>query len=316
MSTSKLYKGPMKVVKRIEDFPSQSSPIALTIGNFDGVHKGHLFVLKHLEQTAKKLNALTAVLTFSNHPSSILKAKEPVELICSLENKLRLFHTHKIDFAIAIPFDHSLSQSSAHDFIKSLRKHVPFSALVFGSDTAFGKNREGDKSTVRKLAHDEGFTVEYLDKVKIDEADISSSRIRELIKSGKFKAVSELLGRPYSIVEEIVAGEKVGKSIGYPTLNLHVSGLCTPPLGVYATWVLLDDKKYPAVANLGIAPTFGSKAEPVLEVHLIDERLDLYGKTVEVIFADFLRPEMKFDSVDDLKKQIAEDVEKARRVSS
>ncbi len=304
----------MQIAYSLEEVPQSATPFALTIGSYDGLHLGHQAVLEYLVQTARKQNLNSAVLTFSNHPSTVLRPTHPTPLVCMPEHKLKLFEKASIDMVILLPFTKEFSEQSADQFLRKVSHAVPIQTLILGSDAHIGKNREGDQSTVTALAEHLGFSVEYFPDRLIDGRRISSNLIRESIRQGELKRAEALLGRAYSIYSKVQKGNGKGATIGFPTANLDVHGLCLPPLGVYAVSLFDGVTEYHGVANLGVAPTVKDIKEPVLEVHLFDHNSDLYGKQVGVIFHEFIRAEMRFNGIEELKQQIARDVLAARQM--
>lgn len=304
----------MKIAYSLDEIDKDLSPIALTIGNFDGIHLGHRAVLEHLKQTAKKNKIKSAVLTFSNHPSLILRPTHPTPLLCTIEHKIQLLHDIGIDLIILLPFTKEFSEQSAEVFLHHVLETLPFDILILGSDAHIGKNREGDRSMITKLADTLGFHVEYFPDYTQDGQRISSSLIRDYIQKGQLRQAEKLLGRPYSIYGPILKGDGRGAPLGFPTANLSVSNLCLPPLGVYAVSLSYEKKTLAGVANLGFAPTVRQENDPILEVHLFDQHLNLYGKTVDVKFFDFIRQERRFENLEELRKQIAIDIKNVKAI--
>jgi riboflavin kinase / FMN adenylyltransferase len=288
-------------------------PVILTIGNFDGMHLGHQALLHHLVNTAKKQQAASAVLTFSNHPSKVLNPTNPTPLLCKIEHKMAMLEQAGIDLALLLPFTKEFSEQSADVFLKTVRHSLPFQTLILGSDAHIGKNREGNRSNVTKLAETLGFAIEYFPDIEKNGQRISSSLIRACIRQGHLKEAETLLGRPFSIYGEVIKGRGTGTTLGFPTANLDVEDLCLPPLGVYAVRLFIDNKPHEGIANLGIAPTVRQNNKPILEVYLFDHINDLYGKNVEVLFCEFIREEKQFSNLEELKKQIALDVTQAKK---
>lgn len=278
--------------------------IALTIGNFDGVHLGHQALLKKLKERGKK----TAVVTFSNHPSTILKQK-PVKLISTLSHKLHLLQN--IDFLIVKEFTTELSQLSAEDFLLQVQKEIPFSKLILGQPSRLGHKREAGHQEIDHLALKLGFAFEPISLLDEDGQICSSTRIRNLIALGELKQVETLLGRPYSIFSQVQLGEGKGRLLGFRTLNVAVNSLSLPPLGVYTASIKHKNRFYKGIANLGFAPTLKTLEEPLLEVHLLDCEEILIEEEIEVVFHHFLRQEMKFSSPEALKNQIKLDIQLA-----
>ncbi len=299
----------MKVVNEISKFPDCAPSLALTIGNFDGLHLGHFEIINAL----KSHGCPTAALTFSNHPSKLFSPSAPVSLLCHPEHKLKLLEVAGIDYTLFLPFTLKFSRQTPKTFIEHLRSYVPFRHLVLGDDAAFGKGREGTPESIRKLAKQYNFSVHYLQKRSKGELEISSSLIRERIKAGNFEAAGQLFGREYSIAGRVISGKQLGRKLGYPTANIDISDLCLPPYGVYSAFVKTGNTTAAAVINLGFAPTTRSECHPLLEVHLLDCEDDLYGKYVEVFPKSFLREEMKFPNLQALQSQITDDIVKARK---
>lgn len=298
----------MRLVRSVETFAPSKKAMVLTVGSFDGVHQGHQVLLKQLQQ-----QGYPVVITFENHPAEILRPDAVPPKLCSTAHKLKLLQEAGVESVILLNFTRALSQQSAEEFLRSVRRYVPFATLLLGPDATLGKDKQGDRNHILNLAKELSFTVEYLDDfVSISGTKISSSAIRDYVRAGDLATVEKLLGRKFSIYAPIRTGAGLGKSIGFPTLNMHVEGLCLPPLGVYAVTLKALDKTWKGVANLGIAPTVRTSPEPILEVHLFNYSSDLADQLyVEVSFEHYLRPEKKFAGLDQLKAQIAQDVREA-----
>jgi riboflavin kinase / FMN adenylyltransferase len=304
----------MLLLHRLEDFVYEHKPIVLTIGNFDGVHRGHDALLKHAKAIADTKEGSVTVLTFSNHPSEILRPEQPTPLLCTIAHKLKLIERQQIPHTILLPFTKYLSQHSAASFIERVRSHIPFSHLVLGHDATLGRDRQGNRSTMMQLSMEWGFDVEYISEYRYEGKLISSTLIRQLVQEGKLQDAEVLLGRPYSIYSEALPGKGKGKQIGFPTANLNIKGLCLPPFGVYAISAFKNNKWTQGIANLGIAPTVKEEALPSLEVHLFEPTPDLYGQYIEVVFYDYIRPEKKFEKIQELREQIEKDVETVKKL--
>lgn len=304
----------MSIIEKLEEYVSSSKSVVLTIGSFDGVHKGHKALLDYAKTViSPQKNNTLIVITFSNHPSTVLRPSElPTERLITLPHKLKLLQEYGAQDIVLLPFTLDLAAESAASFIKTVFTHIPVSDLVLGYDAAFGKDRGGDPPTIKQLGKDLGFYVHYIAEQRHEEGPISSSRIRRAVKEGDFLKAASLLGRPYSIYAPIITGAGKGKSLGFPTINLRIEGLCSPPLGVYAVIYATNEKMYSGIANLGFAPTIKKEKHPVLEVHVLDELFmpqehatDAYG---EVFFKEFIRPEQRFASQEELATQIRKDI--------
>ncbi|WP_068467785.1 bifunctional riboflavin kinase/FAD synthetase [Candidatus Protochlamydia phocaeensis] len=303
----------MQIFHQLEDFKDHKKPVILTIGNFDGVHLGHLAVLQRARTFARDNSQLT-VLTFSNHPSEVLRPEQPVPLLCTLKHKIQLLQMHSLQALVLLPFTRYLANHSAASFIERVRQFIPFTHLILGHDATLGRDRQGNKSTMQQLALEWGFTVHYVDEYRYEGQPVSSTRIRGLIQQGELGQAETLLGRPYSIYSHVLPGLGKGKQIGFPTANLEVRGLCLPPFGVYAVEVRKDNQSFRGIANLGLAPTVREDRTPLLEVHLLSSHPDFYEEPIEVIFEGFIRPEKKFESLEDLRRQIKQDIEQVKNL--
>jgi len=297
----------MKIFNNLNQLSLPKAPTALTIGNFDGVHLGHQALLHRLRQAAEH----TIVFTFSNHPSEILH-KTTISHLTTLSHRLALFEKIGIDSTILVPFSDSFSRMTAKKFLTQLKETIPFTHLILGHDAVIGHDRKND---LCDLSDQLAFSLEYLEPVLIDGKIISSSEIRRCILSGNLADAGRLLGRPYSIFATVQRGCGKGRSLGFQTANLSVEKLALPPLGVYVVDVKIHHETFLAVANLGHAPTLHKNRPPYLEVHLIDDHQDLYGKELEVFFLNYLRPEKCFASLEALKSQIRQDILNAKNLS-
>lgn len=304
----------IQIIRSIDEYTPLQPPIVLTIGNFDGMHRGHQQVLQQVKNYADQHHAHSALITFENHPSTILRPDQPVELICSLEHRLKLFEEMGIKTVFLLTFNQDFANQTAEDFLIRLRQKLPFSHFVLGHDATLGRDRQGDPKVMQKLSERLGFTLEYLDSFLFGDLPISSSQIRRAIRTGDFKTASDLLGREYGIRGIVQKGMQVGGKLGFPTANLDVRGMCLPPRGVYAVKIQYENHEFHGVANLGTAPTVRDTKDPLLEVHLLDFEGDLSNECIEVIFVEFLRGEEKFENVEKLRSQIQIDISKAKQI--
>lgn len=300
----------MQIIDNLENTIAVSKQVVLTIGNFDGMHRGHQAVLHEAKELASQQDSLCAALTFTNHPSEILHYTR-TPLIYTLAHKIMLLDEAGIDLLILLPFTQEFSQQSAESFLKNVYNVLPFRHLMLGHDAAIGKNREGDRSKIKELSIQMGFNVTALKPYTWKDQIISSSKIRSLIQQGNLIDAEDLLGRCYSIYGVVIRGASIGKQLGYPTINIDVSGLCLPPFGVYVVQLIHKGELYNAVANLGLAPTIRNDKTPLLEVHLLNVQKELYEQYVEVRFLQYLRPEKQFSSLEELQQQIYLDTQQA-----
>jgi riboflavin kinase / FMN adenylyltransferase len=298
----------MAIIEKLEDFSYPTQNLVLTIGNFDGMHRGHCAVLKRALAVAGQAGKVV-VLTFRNHPSEVLRPDQPIRLLNTIPHKILLLQRFGIEHIVLLPFTRHLAQRSAESFIEHVRQFIPFTHLILGHDATLGRDRQGDRATMQTLGMEWGFQVHYLEEYRYEGKPVSSTRIREALQQGDFTQVEELLNRPYSIYASVTPGAGKGKQLGFPTVNLDVSGLCLPPFGVYSVDVIHQSKHLQGIANLGIAPTLRKDEKPILEVHLFEGQHDWEGHYLEVIFKGFVRPEHKFNNVQELQQQIRRDIE-------
>lgn len=303
----------MIVTHVLEPFPEDPRPVVLTIGNFDGVHLGHASILQHVATLAKKDDLPSIVLTFLNHPSTILRPNHPMFLLTTAPHKLQLLRSFGIDRVIMLPFTKEFSEQSAEQFLRDVHSKIPFRSLILGHDAKIGNDRQGNTPLLHRLAHELHFNLEFLPPVACAGEPISSSKIRKAISNEELDTAHKLLGRKYSVVGPVIHGEGNGHKLGYPTLNIDMQDIACPPFGVYIVTVKIGAHTYPGVANIGFAPTVRHDHIPLLEVHLLNHAENLYGQTVEVTFESFLRPERVFESLPLLQETIGQDVKAAKK---
>lgn len=289
-------------------------PHVLTIGSFDGVHRGHQEVLKKTVEVANKLHSIPTVLTFSNHPAEILRPNNSPLRLISLPHRLRLIEAEGIERLYLLPFTYEFSQQTAAEFLEELLLRFPLKALILGYDSAFGRNREGTYEFLAPFARAHHFDLIQVVEETCKEGAVSSRLIRQLLREGDLSKVEKLLNRPYSLFLPIQIGKQLGKTLGFPTLNFDISLFAYPPLGVYAVTLTLEGKLYPGVANLGVAPTVRQDEQPTLEVHVLAPLLPYIDTTAEITFYKYLRKEEKFSHLDALKEQITLDSKNALQI--
>lgn len=304
----------MTVHRSIADLRGIPGPAALAIGVFDGVHLGHQEVISAAREFSQQHGGSAVVLTFDPHPLAVLRPGKAPRLLCSTAHKLRILASLGIERALVCPFDDAFAQTPARGFIESLVRHCqPLGFVSVGYTWRFGQGGSGDIHLLADLAQEHGFRVYGVPPVKVNGETVSSTAIREAVSCGAFAKAKSLLGREYTVYGTVIAGEKRGRQLGFPTANLDIETEQLPPGGVYAVEALLNGEWQPAVANLGCRPTVaGENGDLSLEAHLLDFDGDLYGRTMEVRFAKHLREEKKFSGLDELKAQIAKDVVAAR----
>ena len=302
---------------QVEDELAQFSPgkdMLLAIGVFDGVHLGHKYLLSRLRDIARQEDLLGGVVTFRQHPLQILSPGTELPYLTALTDRVDLLKGEGIEAVILLSFTPDMAQLTAREFVGLLKEYLRMRGMVVGPDFALGKGREGDVATLRNLGQDLGFSVTVVLPLKTDGEVISSTAIRSALTDGDMALVAKLLGRPYGLRGQVTAGAGRGKGLGFPTANLEADPrLALPPDGVYATWAFIDGQAHQSMTNIGTCPTFGGH-ERTVEVYLLDYRDDLYGRELRVDIVERLRDEKRFDTVDELKKQIGEDVEQGRAI--
>jgi len=292
--------------------------IIATIGNFDGMHAGHQAILQRLTELAEQHDAKTCVMSFEPLPHEVFSADAPPARLHGTRDRLQIFESFGVDFCLLHRFNEAFRTLSAEDFIQSiLLKQLNIHTLIVGDDFRFGKNRKGSFSTLKQAGEKHGFTVEDTPTIIHQGKRISSTRIRDALSENKLDEAAELLGRPYRISGRVMHGEKVGSQLGFPTANIAIKKQTPPLQGVFAVNARCEETQetYSAVANLGRRPTVNG-LKLLLEVHLLDVTVDLYGKHMQIDFMHHLRGEVKFDSLDELRAQIGRDADKARALLS
>ncbi|MCI0621628.1 MAG: bifunctional riboflavin kinase/FAD synthetase [Acidobacteria bacterium] len=302
----------MKILHNHRQFPS-SLRSSVTIGNFDGLHLGHRRILEDLVKTATASGTCSVVMTFSPHPLQILNPGKAPKLIVPTEEKIAHIESLGVDYLLVVKFDEALSRLSGEAFIREILAGSLRVRYVFvGHNFVFGYQRSGNVALLEAMGREYGYTVCVIPPVEVRGSRVSSTWIRELIRSGRISRANRLLGRYYSLHGRVVSGQGLGKTVLFPTLNLAADNEILPGNGVYATVAVFDGQSYPAVTNVGTRPTVAGTSLSV-ETHLLDHQVQAAPATLELQFLHRLRDEQKFPSVDELKKQIARDVERARR---
>ncbi|GAB4581171.1 MAG: bifunctional riboflavin kinase/FAD synthetase [Anaerolineales bacterium] len=286
----------------------------LTMGTFDGVHRGHQAIIRQLVAGAHAENAPAVVITFDPHPVAVLRPEKTPRTLTPPDVRAALLGALGVDIVITHPFTHEVAALSARDFLTQLKTHLGFTQFWVGYDFAMGHNREGNIPTLRRLGEQMGYTVHVVEPVAFEGKTVSSSQIRKLIAEGQMEETAELLGRPYSLSGKVIEGAKRGRTIGIPTANLSADdSLAIPARGVYACRVWVNARVVDAVTNIGLRPTFeNGPARTSVEAHLLDFSEDLYGQVIQLEFHARLREEQKFSGVEALVAQIRQDIAQAR----
>ena len=305
-------------LQRLEGFPAPGAlgPSVLTIGAYDGLHRGHLALLTAVLEAARREGILSVMATFEPHPRCVLSPAECPPSLTTLEEKAWLLDRLGLDRLVVIPFTQQLAQLRAASFLERLMRGIELRRLVVGYDFAFGRGRHGDHAFLRQFAQRQDFALETLPALVRAREPIGSSRIRRLILLGQLRAAAQLLGRDYLLRSTVEHGSQRGHSLGFPTANLAIpKNKLLPPHGVYAVRVEVEGQSYPGAAYVGVRPTFGEH-RVVAEAYLLDFEGDLYQRQLAVSFVQRLRGERRFATVAALQQQMRKDVEKARRVLS
>lgn len=307
----------MIIARDIEDIKDAIAGASVTIGNFDGVHKGHQKLIHLACSRAKAQDLTSVVVTFDPHPLRVLRSDKTPPFITLTQQKLELISQHGPEVCLLLNFTMEMAKLAPEDFVqKYLLDGLNMKEMIIGYDYHLGKGRAGNFETLSALGQKRGFTVDRLDPVSIEDAVVSSTRIRDLVQAGQVWNVRPLLGRFYQVKGEVVHGmNRGGRLLGFPTANLKLVDELFPKLGVYAIWVEVDNEVHKGVANIGLNPTFGNDALSV-EAHLLDYKGDLYGRDIRVHFVQRIRDEKKFSGIDELKDRITKDVELGRQILS
>ena len=313
----------MLVVTDLQHCPWADERAAITIGAYDGVHLGHRAVIDQVRRRADDLGAKSVVVTFDRHPASVVRPESAPRLLTSTDQKMELLRATGIDAVVIVPFDTDQASESPESFVdRVLVKCLRTALIVVGEDFHFGRHRDGNVDLLRKVGVDADFDVEPVQLVQrldgIDEP-VSSTAIRRALAGGDIERANTMLGRPYEVRGEVFAGDQRGRLLGFPTANVAVpAGMCLPADGVYAgLYERPNGDVHGCAINLGRRPTFYEHADAsLLEAHLLDVDVDLYGEAASVRFEHFLRSERKFDGVDALIAQLGHDVAHARDLLS
>ena len=302
----------MKIYNSLEEI-KDIEPTVVALGNFDGVHRGHQEIISRTVKEAASAGLKSGVFTFSNHTSSVLKNVPPVKNILYPDQKISILEEMGVDYMFNIPFTEEILRMNPEEFIdRILVDKFNIREAYCGFNYTFGYKASGTAEVLMHEGLKRGFGIHVQEPYVIDGIVVSSTYIRQLIEEGRMEECTKFMGRMYAIDGEIVMGNKLGRTIGFPTCNTIVDEtMITPPNGVYITTCTIDGVKRPSVTNVGVKPTIG-KYEKNIETHIFDFNEDVYGKRIRVDFIKHTRPEKKFDGLDDLKKQIQSDCIEAR----
>ena len=288
----------------------------VTVGSFDGIHRGHQELIQHLVEEAHNDHSPAVVITFHPHPASFFGRTPQAYTLTSPEERETLLLALGVDHVITLKFDAGLANLTALNFMEMLKKHLGLTRLLIGFNFALGRGRTGDLDSLQQIGKALNYQVEVVKPVKFEGEVISSSQIRSLLLEGKLQQANALLGRPYSLEGHVIHGEHRGSRLGFPTANLELlPERLLPARGVYAGRGFVHDNSYIAVTNIGVRPTFANPLpEPRVEPYLLDLQEDLYGQALKLELIEYLRPEQAFATPADLVAQVNRDIEKTREM--
>lgn len=305
----------MTVLSDLDQLEKPLRNPVLTIGNFDGVHKGHLALFNMVKERASLIAGQSVVMTFEPHPIKVMMSGNGPPLITLTRQKLKLIEDAGIDVILCLPFTKEFAMISPQGFVKDLLvDKIGIREIVVGYDYCFGHNRAGDIDLLQRLGKDYGFLVHVVGQIFVDDIPVSSTTVRNLVQEGRLAEAKKLLGRDYEVRGTVVKGRnRGGRLLGFPTANLKLIDELTPKLGVYTVKVFIDDSIYYGLTNIGYNPTFGNGVFSV-ETHVLDFSEDLVGKTIRLSFIERLRDEQTFQSIGELSEQIKKDCLRAREL--
>jgi riboflavin kinase / FMN adenylyltransferase len=304
----------IELVRGLHNLRPRHRGCVLTVGKFDGMHRGHQVLLETTRDLAREAGLPATVLSFDPSPRDYFHPERALPRISTLRDKLSSLRRHGIDRLVLVRFDHRVAGIPPKDFLEDvLLSRLGARTLVVGDDLRFGRNRSGDIQYLRSRADELGYRVVAVDTVQVGGERCSSSAVREALGAHDFPRAERLLGRPYRVTGRIRRGLQLGRKLDMPTANIAIRKRLAVPFGVYAVLARDDTRTWKGVASLGIRPTL-NMTRCLLETHLFDTHVDLYGKVLEVEFRHFLRPELRFDSIDALRQQMHADATEARRL--
>ena len=305
--------------------PGWRSPV-LALGNFDGLHRGHVKIIERIQRGAGERGGMSVVLTFDPHPPRIVRPDKAPPLLMTKAQKIEALGRAGVQGVAVVRFTREMSQWEPDVFVRNvLVEWLRVAEVWVGADFLFGRDRTGNFTVLRALGAQYGFRVEKIDPIRYKDFVVSSTRIRRLLAEGRVDEAAALLGHHYAIEGTVVEGNKRGRDIGFPTANLATDNELVPPNGVYATAITIDGQVLPSVTNIGQRPTFGDSLATAIEAHVMStsahratadkgQSMDLYGRTVRLAFVQRLRDERKFPDLEALQEQISADVRRATRL--
>jgi riboflavin kinase/FMN adenylyltransferase len=299
----------------INDLTIIENETAATVGFFDGVHKGHRYLIEQLKKKAGLLGLPTSVITFSAHPKKVLQSEYPLQLLNSFDERMRHLVSTGIDYCYVIHFTKKISEITAENFIRQiLHKQLKIKFLLIGYDHKFGKGRNREFKDYVEFGKACGITVDKAEELPDNSvSSFSSTSIRRFLQEGNVQKATAMLSYRYILEGNVVSGNRLGRTIGFPTANIELveKEKLIPPKGVYACIVNIDGEKYYGMIYIGRRPTVSTQGEKRIEVHIFDFEKDIYGEKIQIELMDFLRPDVSFPSLEDLRKQLEKDKENA-----
>ena len=304
----------MPILTAATELRARPRKVCVAIGVFDGVHLGHQQVIRQTLGDARQHEGVPVVITFDRHPNAVVAPGRVPPMLHSLPQKLRAIESLGVANTLLIRFDRAFSEQTGEQFIRSLALDFGhLHSVCVGSEFTFGHKRSGNVALLKQLGAELKFIVHGLAAVSLDGEPVSSTRIREAVRTGDLDSASQMLGREYSIAGSVIRGDQLGRKLGFPTANLDVAGLILPPNGVYAVHARVAGREHRGALNLGLRPTLASPTPRLqCEVHLLDFAEEIYGEELELTFATKLRDEQKFANVEALQSQITRDLAAAR----
>lgn len=296
----------MKIFNDISNCQNAKNPV-LTLGMFDGVHIGHQAIIQQLNQIADEIQGESTLLTFEPHPKLVLqKDYSDLELLTTLEEKVELLKKFGLDNLILHPFTPEFANLSSEEFVRDLLVNkVGVHTIIIGYDHQFGKNRSGNFQQLKQLSYEFGFQLIQIDEIKSDQQNISSTQIRKALRNGDVEFANKGLGRNYNLSGKVIHGDKLGRTLGFPTANLDVNPFkLIPADGVYMVKVKVKNETFKGLLSIGNRPTVTNSNEKRVEVYILDFQDEIYGEWLDLEFYHFIREDMKFDSLDELISQM------------
>lgn len=302
----------MKIIKNLRDY-SEKTPLALSIGMFDGVHLGHQSIINQLHKVSAEQHLETAILTFWPHPRTIFNPEFDLKLLNTIEEKTYFLHKYGVLHLFLKQFDEDFRNLNGEEFVKQiLVKRLNVKYLIIGYDHTFGKNKSGDFELLKKMAPEFGFEVQQVEAVDFHQKHISSTQIRNALMAGNVKEANEMLGYNYSISGTVIHGKKIGRTIGYPTANIEVNPLkLLPKKGAYIVDVFVKNQHLTGMLSIGTNPTVSGTSLSV-EVYILDFNEDIYEEEISVNFREFLHEEIKFENLEELMIQLDDDKKRTK----